>query len=467
MSSTDGGTTDPNLSPEDVERLRSEVDELHQQVDKLENRPARRHRTRKVVAVILVILTVVSLALAVPGTWVRRTTGNTDRWVATVGPLAQDPAVQEYLARTISTEVFMALGVQEKLATVIQDRAPQLAFLAAPITTSVQGFVQDQVMKLTQTEAFQTLWVEANRFAQTQIQAILRGKGSDIISTSNGQVVLNLLPIVNEALTQISQVASDLVGRTITLPTITSGEVPSEAIAKIEAATGVQLPSDFGQIVVLESEQLAAAQDGFTLVNRLVYATLIVFVLFFIAAMWVSVRRRRTLIQILSASALVLVVQRRLFIHEASDIVGRVKPENQSAAQAVVDALKGSAMRYTGWLLALALVTLLIALVTGPYPWAVTFRGWVRDLFGAIVGAARGADRSAAAGWVAAHRDPLLLVGAALFVLLLLVLNVGWLGFLLLVAIGAAYGFGVWRVASAEREPEPEPEAEPRIDVAP
>ena len=287
MSTTDGdGTTDPDLSPEEVERLRGEVDDLNHKVEKLENRPARRHRIRKVVAVILVILTVVSVALAFPGAWVRRTTVNTDRWVATVGPLAQDPAVQEYLARTITEETFTALGVEAKVAAVIQERAPQLAFLAVPITTSVQGFVQDQVAKLVETQAFQDLWVEANRFAQTQIVAILNG-GGDIVSTADGRVVLNLLPVVNQALAQVSEVASDLLGRPITLPTITSGEVPSAAIAKIESATGVQLPADFGQIVVLDSQQLASAQDAFSLANRLVFATLILFVLFFIGAMWV------------------------------------------------------------------------------------------------------------------------------------------------------------------------------------
>lgn len=452
MSSTDGGTTDPDLSKEEVERLRGEVDDLNHKVEKLENRPARRHRTRKVVAVILVVLTVFTVALAFPGAWVRRTTVNTDRWVATVGPLTQDPAVQEYLARTITEETFTALGVEAKVTALIQEKAPQLAFLAVPITTSVQGFVQDQVAKLVQTQAFQDLWVEANRFAHTQIIAILNGE-SDIVSAADGRVVLNLLPVVNQALAQISQVASDLLGRPITLPTITSGEVPSAAITKIEEATGVQLPADFGQIVVLESQQLASAQDAFSLVNRLVWPTLILFVLFFVGAMWVSVRRRRTLIQILTASAVVLVIERRLFIHEAASIVDKAKPENQAAVQAVANALKGSYLRYTGWLLAIALVVLVIALITGPYPWAVKFRGWVRDLYQAALGAAKGADSSAAGAWVAAHRDALLMGIAAVFVFLLLVLSVDWLGFLLLAAIAGALAFGVWRIGSEPAEP--------------
>ncbi len=448
---TSGAEEAASRSTEDLEHLREERDRLRSEVDRLEGRPAKRRRMRGVIAAILVVLTMLSLALAVPGTWVRRTTVNADRYVATVGPLVEDPAVQEYLARTITAQVFLALGVQDRLNTALRDKVPAIAFLAGPITTSVQGFVKDQVGKLVATETFRTLWIEANRVTQNSILAILNG-GGPILSTADGAVVLNLLPIVNDALGQISQLASDLLGRTITLPPIDSGEIPAEAIAKIQAATGIQLPSNFGQIVILDTSELASVQDAFTLANRLVFVLVLVFLLAFIAAMWVSARRRRTLIQITAASAAVMVIERRFAIAESGSIAQRARPENRAAAQAVVDVLKASLLRYTGWLLAIAIVVLLVALVTGPYGWAVTIRGWVRDLFGAIVGAARGADPAAAAGWVAAHRDALLLAGAAVFIVLLFWVSIGWLGFLLLAAVGAAYGLAVWRIAGATRE---------------
>lgn len=463
MSTTDdSGGGDVAATPEELARLQAERDQLQQEVEKLENRPERRRRTRKVVAVILVILTVFSLALAVPGAWVRRTTVNTDRYVATVGPLVRDPAVQEYLARTITAEVFTALGVQTRLATVLQDKAPQLVFLAGPITSSVQGFVQDQVQKLVASDAFAKLWESANRVAQSQIVAVLNG-GGGVVSTANGKVVLNLLPIVNDALAQVSSLASDLVGRTITIPEITSDEVPAAAIQKIEAATGIQLPDNFGQIVVLDSNDLAAAQDAFSIANRAVFALVLLFVIFFVAAMWVSPRRRRTLIQIMAASAVVLVIERRLAIAEAGNIVDKAKPENQAAVQAVVNALKGSLLSYTGWLLAIALIVLVISLLTGPYGWAVRMRGFVRDVFNAAVGAARGAERTPATEWIAGHRDALLLGGAVVVLVLLLWLHVNWVGFLILALLAAGYVAIVWRIAMLHgpEETEAEPATEP------
>ena len=159
--------------------LKAERDALAAQVAALEDRPAKRQRTRRVFTVILVIVSVLAFSLAVPGTWVRRTLGDTDRYVATVTPLPSDPAVQEYLAREITTSVFEALGVQERLSTALQDKAPRLAFLAGPIATSIEGFVQEKVQELVATQAFADLWISANRLAQQGVKAVLNGDTPD------------------------------------------------------------------------------------------------------------------------------------------------------------------------------------------------------------------------------------------------------------------------------------------------
>ena len=175
---------------------------------------------------------------------------------------------------------------------------------------------------------------------------------------------------------------------------------------------------------------------------------MLLFLIFFVAAMWVSPRRRRTLIQIMAASAVVLVIERRLAIAEAGNIVDKAKPENQAAVQAVVNALKGSLLSYTGWLLAIAVIVLVVALLTGPYGWVVRMRGFVRDVFNGAVGTARGANRTPATEWIAGHRDALLLGGAVVVLVLLLWLHVNWVGFLILALLAAGYVAVVWRIAA-------------------
>src|SRR3990172_11562290 len=145
----------------DVDDLRAERDRLQDRVERLEG--VKRRRLRAVAAVVAVIVAVVSFSAALPGAWARRTIADTDTYVSVVGPLASDPAVQEALARQITTAVFEALDVQSKLTEALAERAPQLVFLAGPITSSVEGFVQDQGQAILASEQFQQFWNEANR----------------------------------------------------------------------------------------------------------------------------------------------------------------------------------------------------------------------------------------------------------------------------------------------------------------
>ena len=441
------GTDDKDLETE-VEHLRQERDQLQEQVEKLEDRPGKRMRLRRIGAVILVALTVLVFAAGVAGAWARRTVLDTDRYVATVGPLAEDPAVQEYLARTITNQIFLALDVQGRLESVLQERADRLVFLAGPITSSVQGFVQDQVDKVVSSEQFARLWTEVNRLAQESAVKLLQGD-TTVLTIEGEKVVLNLIPVANEVLKGVSGVVSELIGRTVTIPEITPQTVPAEAVTKLEQALGIDLPTNFGTVVIYNSQELAAVQQAVDLFNKGVILLAVLFVVGFVAAMWISPVKRRTLLQLMTALAVVLVLERRFAIAAANDLVASAKSENQAAARAVVDAFLGSLLRYTGWFLAIALVVLVVALLTGPYPWAVKLRGWVVDGGRAIGGMLKPGERTPATDWIAQHRDPVMMGVALLGVLMLLVLDlsIGW--FLVLALAIGGLEILVYRIGEA------------------
>src|SRR6185436_8895566 len=111
---------------------------------------------------ILVVLTVLVFTVTVPAVWGARTVLNTDRYVATVGPLAQDPAVQASIASKVTDQVFLALNVEQTLSDILASIGERATVLAAPLTSAMKGFVQDQVLKVVESDAFQTFWVEAN-----------------------------------------------------------------------------------------------------------------------------------------------------------------------------------------------------------------------------------------------------------------------------------------------------------------
>jgi hypothetical protein len=435
--------TDEDLKRE-VERLRAEEDQLRAKVDALQARPQKRNRVRRVLAPILAALTIVTFTLAVPGVWSRRTVFDSDRYVATVTPLASDPAVQAYLARQLTDWVFATVDVQAKIVKALPEQAQ---LLAGPITSAAHGFVQAQVTKLLASDAFQTFWVQANQFLHEQVIAVLRGQG-DTVAVQSGQVVLNLLPVVDAALAQVQSSAQALVGSKITIPKLSVDQVPEQAIARVEAALGVTLPSDFGQIVVFRADQLHSLQTAVDRFNRLVVALVVIALLFFALTLVVSMRRRRSLIQMAAGIAIGLVLVRRIAIAAGDHVVGLVRSENRGAARAVSDALFSGLFRSTRWLLWIALVTLLVALLTGPYPWAVRLRAWTAGIATAAVGGLQTATPDPAADWVRAHRDLLLLAGGAVGLVALLVFNLSLLGVTVLAVVVAVYELLVFRVGA-------------------
>jgi hypothetical protein len=456
----DKGNGPQEQSPEElqaeVERLKAEREELESRVETLEAKPQKKRRLRRVLTPILVVLSILVFTVTVPAAWGARTVLNTDRYVATVAPLADDPAVQASIATKLTDQVFSALDVQGTISDALASLGERATVLAGPLTTAVKGFVQDQVEKVVASDAFKTFWVEANRFVHTQVLAILRGEG-DTVSVSEGKVLLNLLPLVNLALGSIQTVASDLIGRDVILPTITEGEVPSASIAKLEQTLGIDLPDNYGQIVVYDSEDLAALQKTLYAFERLLLLLLLLIPILVAASLLVSTRRRRTLIQLTVGSAVGLVIIRRIGIIARDRLFERVDTVKFPSVRVLTDDLMASLFRYTAILLAIVLLTALVALITGPYPWAVTTRGWVRDGAHGVAAAFSGEQLpdTGRVRWIRDHRDALMLGGALLAVALLLLFDLSLWGFVIAGIVIALYEIALARLGHEPEEPEP------------
>jgi hypothetical protein len=446
----EGESMSEQQGPEDLEAVRAEVDRLKEEVEKLEAKPQKRARLRKVFAVVFIVIAVLAASAITPGLWARRTVYETKRYIGVVGPLASDPAVQDALARQLTQAVFTATDIQAKVQAAIVERAPKLAFAAGPLTSSLQGFVQDQVQQVIASERFQQFWVSANTILQQQVVAVLDGN-SDVLTVQGNQVVFNYLPLLNDALTQLSGTLSAILNRPITLPTITADTVPSEAVASLQTALGVTLPPTFGSVTLFQGDELTSVQNAVSIFNKTLILAIVLFILSVALALILSTNRRRTLLQLLTALIVVVVLERRFAIAQASNVVSMAKPENQAAVQAIIGAFLSSLLLATKRILWVLFVVLIVAVVTAPYPWAVRARAWVGDVGRAGVGAVRGAEIGPAAAWVGGHRDALMLAGAvvAAIILLFATISLGW--FLVLAIVLVLYELAVYRIAVASR----------------
>jgi hypothetical protein len=354
---------------------------------------ATSYKHHKTVVALLVIACVLA-PIAGTAIWVNNQVTQTDRYLRTVKPLAADPHIQAAIADNVTRTLFANVDVAARAKQALPPRAD---FLAPAIATGLHTFVHNTTMRFLASDTFQKLWVELNRRAHRQLVKVLTGKGGRLVQTKNGQVVVNLAP----ALARVEQRLHD---RGIDI----FDKIPPEAIRS--------------SFVILDSKQLKQGQRGVRLLKTLAIALPLLVLALFAAAIALSQRRRRTLLQAalgLAASMAVLgallTIGRSIYLDQ---IAGPNLPRDAATAfyEVLVHYLRLGLRIVAG----VALLVAAGAWLTGPYKSAVAIRGW----FGSGTRWAQGETGVAATPvghWVGANKRALriaaILLPAAIFLL--------------------------------------------------
>lgn len=272
----------------DTDALRAENEALRRQLES--ERTARHHRWRRVTAAVLAVLAVVATSLALVSVWSLRTLTNSDLFVERVAPILDDPQVADAIGTAAADELITALDLQGRLT----DRLPdELGVLASPVTAAAEGYLADGIAALVQTDAVQGAW-EATLYAGHRVTiGILSGADTEAIENAGGVIVLDVTPLINEALAQAAEFVSDLLNRDISPPDVTGGDIDA-AVAALEDQLGAELPVDFGQVVLFESDNLAAAQQAYQAVRVLGWLAPLAAILLVVLAVAVAPNRGRT-----------------------------------------------------------------------------------------------------------------------------------------------------------------------------
>jgi hypothetical protein len=181
------------------------------------------------VARVLIVLAAVMAFLAVFAVWVNRQLLNTDNWTKTSSELLADPVIRNQVADFLVDQLYANVDVQAELQAALP---PRLQPLAGPAAGALRNLADNAARQMLARPRAQQAWEDANRAAHETFLKVVEG-GGPIVSTEGGVVTLN-------ARTLLVQIA-DRVG------------VGGRVVAKI--------PPNAGQITVLRSDQLAAAQD--------------------------------------------------------------------------------------------------------------------------------------------------------------------------------------------------------------
>jgi hypothetical protein len=224
--------------------------------------PEMRHRIK---VRVLVVLASILAFLAIFTSWVDRQALDTNQWVDTSGKLLQDKEISDAVATYSVDQLYANVDV----AKLIKKRLPsELQQFSSEAAAGVRELATQAAKRAFQSTRVQSLWQDANRVAHTQLVAILEGK-SQVISSQNGKVVLDLQPIVYQLADRLGfkkQVAN--------------------AIAKGEES-GTLKPG-FSQLQIADSQQLDTAKTVTRILRGLAWVFTIGSLALFVLAMWLG-----------------------------------------------------------------------------------------------------------------------------------------------------------------------------------
>lgn len=337
--------------PAEVEQLRAEVERLREQAEHPPTEEAPATRTgwwRPVLTTILVIIIAVLSPLAVVARWTHDEISDTDRYIQTIGPLADDPAVQNAITNRITDEILSRLQIQAVTDDAVQALAARglppaaaasLQALGTPLSNAIEGFIRDQVAKLVASDAFQTAWEEANREAHASMVAVLTGKDTGAIQVSDDTVSVNLATVIEAVKQQLSARGFTLVDK---LPTINA------------------------QYTLFQSADITKAQNGFRLLSALNTWLPIMLLVLLAVALAIARNRRRTLIAAMLAIAASMLVLGVALNGSRMVYLGALPSDvDQAAAGAIYDQLASFLRVGLRAILVVSLAVAFIAWVSG------------------------------------------------------------------------------------------------------
>jgi hypothetical protein len=191
--------------------------------------------TLLVVASILILLSSLTI-------WVKRQALDTNAWTDASGQMLANDEIRQQLSIYLVDTLFSSADATAKIQ---QALPPNRQALAPVIAGALQNVAVQAADRILETPQAQALWEEANKRAHQNLIAVLEGKDVRRFETENGQVVLDLGPLVQ----------------------------------RLSQRFGFQASPDAGKITILQSGQLKNAQRALKVI-KVLSVFLLVLVLF-------------------------------------------------------------------------------------------------------------------------------------------------------------------------------------------
>lgn len=335
----------------------------------VEVKPARRRWGRTAAAVVLVVVGLLLAPVAVISAWARLELVDTERFVATFAPLAEDPAVQAYIGDQVTAAIEEQVDIPALTSDLFDglqalDLPPRaqdaLQLLEGPATQGLQSLVSSVVDRVVESPAFADVWATALRVSHRQFVAAIQGDPDAALSIGgDGAISVQLGPVIEAVKDRLEQ----------------QGVGFASAIPVVERS-----------IVVAQNDAFVLVQTVYTLAvaagTWLPWITLA----FLVAGVLVARRRAPALVWTAGGLALTMLILASGVGIGRAFFIGAVSPSIMpaDAAIALYDGLVELMLSTILALFVLALSVAVIAWFSGPWRPARATRGFAESGFASV-----------------------------------------------------------------------------------
>jgi hypothetical protein len=349
-----------NADARELQQLRGDLARLERKLSW--EKHARTGRRRSGVTWGLIVLAALATTVALVSLWTFRTINDTERFVERVGGVIEEPEVAAVIGDRAAGQLVQAIDLETR----VRDRLPDdTEVMAAPLTAASQQVLARGTTALLETDQFQRAWDVAVAAGHDVSIRVLRAD-REAIQTTDGAIVVNLVPVISALLEEGAEFLSNLLGRAIQAPTVTPQNVDA-AIGALEQQLGVALPADFGQLTLVESDRLAAVQSAYQSARLAVWLAPLAAIVLIGAALIVAPQRLRALLFIVIGVALGMLLVAVALQPLEQSLLDRVADETlRPAVSAAYDAVMHSLRVGIVVVTVLGVIAALGLVATGP-----------------------------------------------------------------------------------------------------
>ena len=185
---------------------------------------------RSPISVMLLVLGCLIAPMALAGVWFHVNFMDVDGYVATITPVADEPAVQKAVADVLAEQVSGALDSSQTLPGFLPGG---LGSIAEPLgAQQLENLTRELTLQVVSSSAFRGFWAAANRKVHPILMEVIRS-GGEVDLTADGRVSLDLVDVTRNV---TDLLANSGVALPEALTTSDVGLLVSRPLAKAGAA---------------------------------------------------------------------------------------------------------------------------------------------------------------------------------------------------------------------------------------